>query len=75
MKFYTYMLSSLNCPDCAARLEKAISRVPGVQEAKVSFATGALSVKVDETTFEEQKLKDTVKNFSLEITAVLPGRE
>ncbi|HHW27789.1 MAG TPA: heavy-metal-associated domain-containing protein [Firmicutes bacterium] len=74
MKAQTYMLQDLNCPNCAAKLQKAVAGLPGVSEARVSFGTGALNVQFDEAVLDEQKIKDTVRKFNLEILTVLPGR-
>lgn len=35
-------VSGVDCPNCAAQLEQAISRVPGVQGANLDFAAGIL---------------------------------
>jgi len=74
MKAQRYMFKNLNCPNCAAKLEKAVGALPGVQEAKVSFGTGSMSVKYDEAIASEQSIRDTCRKFNLDITAVLPGR-
>lgn len=74
MKAQTYMLKHLNCPSCAAKLERAIAGLEGVEEARVSFGTGALNVRYDETALTEQKIRDTVRKFNLDIAAVMPGR-
>ena len=74
MKAQTYVLQSLNCPNCAARLQKAVSLLQGVSEANVSFATGALNVQFDEAVLDEQKIKDTIRKFNLEVRTVMPGR-
>ncbi|HEC13333.1 MAG TPA: cadmium-translocating P-type ATPase [Acidiferrobacteraceae bacterium] len=36
----------MDCPDCASKIEKVISRVPGVTQANVNFASETLSVQV-----------------------------
>ena len=74
MKAQTYVLQSLNCPNCAAKLQKAVSGLPGVTEARVSFGTGALNVQFDETVLDERKIKDTIRKFNLEVSTVIPGR-
>lgn len=74
MKAQTYMLSNLNCPNCAAKLERAVTGIEGVKESRVSFGTGALAVQYDEAVVDEGKIRDTVHRFNLEISAVLQGR-
>jgi copper chaperone CopZ len=74
MKAKMYMLKNLACPNCAARLEKAASRLPGVHQAKVSYATGAMNLQYDEAVLDEGKVKDLIRQFSLELVSVLPGK-
>jgi Cd2+/Zn2+-exporting ATPase len=40
-----WLLEGLHCPDCAARVEKAVSAIPGVARATVSFPAGRLRVR------------------------------
>jgi Cd2+/Zn2+-exporting ATPase len=40
----TYKIEGLDCPDCAASLEKAVAALPGVAAAHLSFAAGTLIV-------------------------------
>ncbi len=37
-------ISGLDCPDCAAKLEQQLVRLPGVSRASLSFSTGVLTV-------------------------------
>lgn len=39
-----WILEGLHCPDCAARIEKAVSTLPGVERATVGFPSGLLRV-------------------------------
>ncbi|AEB11155.1 heavy metal translocating P-type ATPase [Marinithermus hydrothermalis] len=40
----TYVIEGLDCADCARKIEDAVQRLPGVQEARVSLATERLTV-------------------------------
>src|SRR5438552_5625318 len=40
-------VGSMNCASCAARVEKALNGVPGVQSASVNFATATATVRYD----------------------------
>src|SRR5712691_8396645 len=40
-------VGSMNCASCAARVEKALNGVPGVQGASVNFATATATVRYD----------------------------
>ena len=43
----TLRASDLSCPSCVAKIEKALSSVEGVTEAKVHFETGRIVVEHD----------------------------
>lgn len=74
MKAKMYMLKNLACPNCAAKLEKAASRLPGVHKARVSYATGALHLQYEEAVLDEAKVKDLIRQFNLELMSVIPGK-
>lgn len=67
------MLSGLNCPTCAAKLEKAVRATPGVTEAKVIFGAGSLNVEYDAAVVSYEKIADVVSRMGLAVTARVPG--
>lgn len=48
-----YRLEDLDCANCAAKMERAISKIEGVQSASVSFLMQRLAIEADEARFEE----------------------
>ena len=48
----TYKLIDLDCANCAAKMEDAINKLPGVAHATVSFMTQKLTIEADEADFE-----------------------
>ena len=48
-----FKLIDLDCANCAAKMEAAIKKLPGVEEANVSFMMQKLTVTADEGRFEE----------------------
>jgi len=42
---HTFHISGMDCPDCAASLEKAVRALAGVADASLSFATAKLTVR------------------------------
>lgn len=48
-----YKLEDLDCANCAAKMERAISKIEGVQSASVSFLMQRLAIEADEARFEE----------------------
>lgn len=56
----TLRASDLSCPSCIAKIEKALTSLDGVSNAKVHFETGRIVVEHDETRASKQSLVDTV---------------
>ena len=42
-----YILENLGCANCAAKMEKQIRELPGVEEASITFATKQLRVTAE----------------------------
>ena len=45
----SFMLSGLDCPDCAHKLQKKLSLCDGIEQADVNFTSATLTVKHDPT--------------------------
>ena len=43
----TYLLKGLDCPNCAAKIEREAGRLPGVTDAVVNLMKQTLTVRVD----------------------------
>ncbi len=71
MKRQMIVLENLNCPVCAAKIEKAAQNLPGMKEAKVSFGTGSLTVAYDESRLQEQAIRDMVRKHGVGVAAVI----
>lgn len=56
----SWLVSGMDCPACARKIEKAVSNIEGVIEAKVLFATEKLVVK-----FNNEKLAETIEQVSI----------
>jgi Cation transport ATPase len=42
-----YKLTGLDCPNCVARMEKVIGKVPGVKSVSINFASGKTIIAYD----------------------------
>ena len=49
----TYKMIDLDCANCAAKMERAISALDGVQKATVSFMAQKLTLEADDARFDE----------------------
>lgn len=48
----TFKLQELDCANCASHMESDISKLEGVNSAKISFMTGKLVLDADDAAFE-----------------------
>ncbi len=48
-----YRLEDLDCANCAAKMERAIAKIDGVQSVSISFMSQRMSIEADESRFEE----------------------
>ena len=48
-----YMMEDLDCANCAARMEEAISRIEGVTSARVSYLAQKLILEADDARLDE----------------------
>lgn len=42
-----YKIRNIDCANCAMKMEQAISHIPGVNSARISFITGRLTIESD----------------------------
>ena len=47
-----FTLTDLDCASCAAKMEEAIKKLPGVRDASVSFLTQKLTLDADDARFD-----------------------
>lgn len=48
-------ISNLDCANCAAKIEREINKIEGVNEAALSFIAGRLVLDVEEEKYENVK--------------------
>ena len=48
-----FKLTDLDCANCAAKMEAAIKKIDGVNDASVSFMTQKLTIEADDERFDE----------------------
>ncbi len=47
-----FKLEDLDCANCAAKMEEAIKKIPGVNDASVSFMAQKMTVDADDEKFD-----------------------
>lgn len=53
----TYILEDLDCANCAAKIEKAVQALDGVNSASVNFLTTKMVLDIDDTVDEDDLVK------------------
>ena len=48
-----FKLEDLDCANCAAKMEDAIKKIPGVNDAVVRFMTQKMTIDAEDERFEE----------------------
>lgn len=59
----TFTVDGLDCADCAAKLEKGISKLAGVTDAKVNFATAKMKVTYNQAALQPPQIEKAVRSF------------
>lgn len=60
MKHETYQVTGMSCSACSARVEKAVSKLEGIEKASVNLLTNSMQVNYDETVLTGQAIIDAV---------------
>lgn len=55
-----YRVTGMDCPDCVAKIEKAVRKVPGVDEARVSLSSQVMTVRLGQGAAPLPELERTV---------------
>ncbi|WP_410507830.1 heavy metal translocating P-type ATPase [Methanosarcina hadiensis] len=61
-----FLVTGLDCADCAAKVEKAVKRIPGVISATIAFPAGRLDVDYDPQQTGITQVIDKVKKLGYE---------
>ncbi|MEM4722113.1 MAG: heavy metal translocating P-type ATPase [Candidatus Methanomethylicaceae archaeon] len=69
----TFTIKGMDCASCAPRIEEAVSKIPGVKLAQISFATEKLKV-VSELHLDERQIIEAVKKIGYSVEAEEPYR-
>ncbi len=58
-----FKIKGLDCANCAAELEREISKISGIESVNISFMTEKMVLEYDETQKDElmQKVKKVIK--------------
>lgn len=49
----TYRMRDLDCANCAAKMEREVGSIPGVQSCTISFLTQSMTIETDDASHDE----------------------
>lgn len=67
MKKIVLNLEPLTCPSCIKKIEGALKKLDGVEEAKVLFNSGKVHAQFDEEKIEAEQIAKTVSSLGYPI--------
>jgi Cu+-exporting ATPase len=71
----TYGVTGMTCASCAAHVQKATGKLPGVEEANVNIATEKLTVRFDENKLNFEDLKKAVEDAGYGLIEEQPDKK
>lgn len=68
-----FKMKNVDCANCAAKMERAIAKIDGVEKVTISFLTQRLSIEADEDRLEEilQKASEVCQKIDHECKILL----
>ena len=63
LQTYIFSLEGLDCPDCAAKIEKIVSQIRGVEQARVNFVTSTIELEAVECKGLEQEIAHQIRRL------------
>ncbi len=69
----TYRLKNLDCPNCAAKVEDAVRKAPGVKSASVDFGTLSMRVDAADLGEVERAARDVEPELELDVVVGAPS--
>ncbi|MCQ2541008.1 MAG: cation transporter [Lachnospiraceae bacterium] len=67
-----FILEELDCANCAAKIEDAVSKIDGVTSASVTFLTQKMKVELDDAKEADivAEIKNIVKKYEPDVNVV-----
>ncbi len=71
----TFILEGLDCANCAAKIERGISSIKGVDQASVNFITTKLTVDIDDTCSDLEGILKQIKKTAKKVDSDIAVKE
>ena len=66
----TFQLETVSCPSCVAKIEGALKKTPGVEQAEVLFNSSRVKATFDESATSAEALKGTIEKLGYKVLSV-----
>lgn len=63
MRKVVFGLEPLSCPSCIKKIESALNKLNGVEDAKVLFHSGKVRAQFDDSVIQADELKNLIVNL------------
>ncbi|MHA6253315.1 heavy-metal-associated domain-containing protein [Oceanobacillus sp. CAU 1775] len=60
-------LEPLTCPSCIKKIETAVKKMSGVEEARVLFNSSKVKASINESEVTKDDLKETIEKLGYEV--------
>ena len=67
MKTKRFQLETLTCPTCITKIEGALNKESGVEEAKVLFNSSKVKVKYNSEEISSEKLEEIIEKVGFPV--------
>ncbi|MFC0302415.1 heavy-metal-associated domain-containing protein [Virgibacillus soli] len=67
MKTIKMQLEPLTCPSCIKKIENAVGKMSGVEEAKVMFNSSKVKVNMNPEAVKENDIKETIEKLGYKV--------
>jgi copper chaperone CopZ len=64
----SYKLENLDCANCAAKMERAIGKIDGVNECSISFMTQKMNLEAEDGRFDDILSAAQLRHLNEQIT-------
>ncbi len=65
-----YRVGGMDCPSCAAKIETALRRLGGAQDARVNYASQTLALRLDEAVTPREAVERNIRALGFQVSAL-----
>lgn len=70
----TLQVGNMQCASCENRIEKALNRLPGINNVKAHYANGTVQVEYDPASLEQAEIEKTLQSLGYQLEAGKSGK-